>query len=256
MGNFPADYISEYWFNDYDEIVFNDIVYTITVEPYNNYYIRQDIGNQKVYLYQENEDQEYDISINQFLSIGDTIDFKYYQKLPSFHGTQINGEPNSFLLVIEDLSVDQDGRVTYMFSDIGFGGQDIVYVAGIGFFRTGQYLGNSRYRNSCHAIEYTPSGVGFSYIYSTICLLDVPDNQDMDENILVYPNPTSSTFQIQSDYPESMIVSVYNLEGKKLYEDNAYFSNSPISCAHYSSGLYFVEIKQGETISRLKLKVE
>ncbi len=256
MGNFPEDIISEYSFNDYGEIMFNDIVYTISIEPYSNHYIRQDIENQKVYLYQENENQEYDISINQFLSIGDTIDFKYYQKLPSFHGTQINGEPSSFLLVIEDLSVDEDGRVTYMFNDIGFGGQDIVYVAGIGFFRSSQYLGNSRYRYSCHAVEYSPNGVDYAYVYSTMCLLDVPDNQDLNESILIYPNPASSTFQIQSDYPESMTVSLYNLEGKKLYEDNAYFSNSPIGCAHYSSGLYFVEIKQGENVSRLKLKIE
>ena len=256
MGNFPADYISEYSFNDYDEVVFNDVVYPITIEPTHNHFIRQDIENQKVYLYQENENQEYDISINQFLSIGDTIDFKYYQKLPSFHGTQINGEPNSFLLVIEDLSVDEEGRVTYMLNDVNFQNQDAVYVAGMGFFRTGQYLGNSRYRNSCHAVEYSPNGVEYSYIYSTMCLLDLPDNELVGESVLIYPNPTNSTFQIQSEFDGTIEIAMYNLEGKKLYEDKAYTFNTSIDCGGYSSGIYIVEVKRNDNISRLKLMIE
>lgn len=249
MGNYlPSNLYHVYW-ADFSPtgIVYNDNEFPMYLSD-GVHYVRQEIENQKMYLFNESENMEYDISINQFLEVGDTIDFVYYRKLPTFDVYWGSGS-GTLLRIIDEVIVDEDGRVTYVFEDY-----NAKYIAGIGYFPIWWYLGNSRYMYFCNFFLYSPEGLEYEYSESSYCLTGIEEIEG--DNMKLYPNPASSTFQIQSDYPESMSISLYNLEGKRLYEDNGYYSNSPISCMHYASGLYFIEIKQGETVSRLKLKIE
>ena len=76
------------------------------------------------------------------------------------------------------------------------------------------------------------------------------DEINLTSTIQLYPNPATTYFQISSD--ENIIgVEIFNLNGKKIVEENSY--QDKINIEELSSGVYFVSIKtdQGATVEKL-----
>ena len=85
------------------------------------------------------------------------------------------------------------------------------------------------------------------------CIIKVPD-----EGILVYPNPTSGTFEIIfSTPPEYFTIEIISLTGKQLYRkefaDYAGRTFRVTELLHLDQGVYFVRIINGTRIKVRKI---
>ncbi len=79
--------------------------------------------------------------------------------------------------------------------------------------------------------------------------------KQIQENITVFPNPTSTHFKING-LNKSYNLTIYNSLGQQLYsEDNASDSSKKIDVSQFKSGLIFIRIEsEGEIITRKILK--
>lgn len=69
------------------------------------------------------------------------------------------------------------------------------------------------------------------------------ENIDKNENISVYPNPTSSSFSIVG-LNTPFNISIYNSVGQRLYtENNILDSSNSIDLSHFKSGLLLIRIE-------------
>ncbi|MDR1346081.1 MAG: T9SS type A sorting domain-containing protein, partial [Bacteroidales bacterium] len=62
-----------------------------------------------------------------------------------------------------------------------------------------------------------------------------------------YPNPAADQINLELiDFAQwgNSAVTLYNVHGVRLQSINILSSITPINLAHYSSGLYFIEIRQ------------
>jgi len=60
----------------------------------------------------------------------------------------------------------------------------------------------------------------------------------------IFPNPSSSEFQIQSI--EKAYVQVYSLHGQLMANYTAVSSNTKINCSNWPAGIYMIQIKEGK----------
>lgn len=77
----------------------------------------------------------------------------------------------------------------------------------------------------------------------------------VEENILVYPNPSSSFFTVEFDNPENVdyTISIYNSLGQKVMSiDNITTEKQTIETGTFKRGIYFIELKNGN--HRYKIK--
>ncbi len=76
-----------------------------------------------------------------------------------------------------------------------------------------------------------------------------------EENILIYPNPSSSFFTVEFDNPENVdyTISIYNSLGQKVMSiDNVTTEKQTIETGTFKRGIYFIELKNGN--HRYKIK--
>ena len=84
---------------------------------------------------------------------------------------------------------------------------------------------------------------------STTCFDGVGVNEIKKENeILVYPNPTSNQITIRGLYGKND-VAIYNLLGEKVFQSSIQqINNSAINLSSYPDGIYFLSVKNKEKI--------
>ncbi len=68
-----------------------------------------------------------------------------------------------------------------------------------------------------------------------------------EENIVIYPNPTTSKINISN--PDNLYseVTIYNVLGTKIYAEKSANSNYEIDVTKFDSGVYFVVLNNGKT---------
>lgn len=68
---------------------------------------------------------------------------------------------------------------------------------------------------------------------------------DFLSEIVVYPNPTTNSFMIKSDYTDWQNLSIYNTLGVKVYSNNTIHNSLIVSAEEHkiTSGMYFVVIQ-------------
>ena len=74
-------------------------------------------------------------------------------------------------------------------------------------------------------------------------------------NLIIFPNPASSTFALSSESINSGILSLYTLEGKLVSQTN-YLSGSLINSSNLASGVYLVLYSNGIETIKHKLIIE
>ncbi len=78
---------------------------------------------------------------------------------------------------------------------------------------------------------YTPVGV---------------DEHEVNENVLIFPNPSSGLFTLQLQNAEVAKLEIYNVIGEKVYETKITSLQTTIDLKAYSKGIYFAEIITGK----------
>jgi hypothetical protein len=79
--------------------------------------------------------------------------------------------------------------------------------------------------------------------------VDPLPSDNIDNNLLVYPNPASSVLNIELDQPDAYTYSlaIRNSVGQVLFEDNSFVYFVQLDITEYNTGLYFVDITNDET---------
>ncbi|MFK7775795.1 MAG: T9SS type A sorting domain-containing protein [Saprospiraceae bacterium] len=87
------------------------------------------------------------------------------------------------------------------------------------------------------------------YLNETITSLETIE---VDESILIFPNPTTGVFQINRDASTSFSIRVFNSIGQLVYEDNAMDQNSQVKL-NQPSGIYLITIESKNMLTSRKL---
>lgn len=102
----------------------------------------------------------------------------------------------------------------------------------------------------------------YVYVVKTDCMgnsspLAVAEFQKTNNEFSISPNPASSTFTINSTIAfAGRQVEIYNLLGEKIFSTTLSQKDEMIDVEHFSPGLYFVKIRNGENSCVKKLVVE
>jgi hypothetical protein len=88
-------------------------------------------------------------------------------------------------------------------------------------------------------------------------VLGLDDNTLALDNIVLHPNPTNSTANLQiGGDSEKTELSLYNLIGQKVWSGSAITGNNvivPISLSGFTNGVYLLKIDKGLTTKTMKI---
>lgn len=87
------------------------------------------------------------------------------------------------------------------------------------------------------------------YLNETITSIETIE---ADENLLIFPNPTSGVFQINGDASSTFAIKVFNSIGQLVYENNDLDKDSQVKL-NQPSGMYLITIESNNTITSRKL---
>ena len=98
------------------------------------------------------------------------------------------------------------------------------------------YLGDGTYTN-----KNVPTAIS--------CPLTSVKENNLDNSISIYPNPTNGKIQISNTKNKVQEVGVYNMLGERLYSfSNSQSSSLEIDLSTQQNGVYFIEIKSENEI--------
>jgi hypothetical protein len=76
-------------------------------------------------------------------------------------------------------------------------------------------------------------------------------NEELNKNILIYPNPNNGEFILQTT--QSAKIKIYNSLGQLIMSKEIYEGENNIDISPFTKGIYFVEVRQGDKIEQLKI---
>ena len=88
-------------------------------------------------------------------------------------------------------------------------------------------------------------------------VLDISDNQS-EENISLYPNPTTGKFYLDMEFPieKEVSIAVFDMTGKAIFQQNQsgiIKQNFEIDLQGFSKGVYWVTVQAGSDFYRKKI---
>jgi blue copper oxidase len=106
------------------------------------------------------------------------------------------------------------------------------------------------YMYHCHLLHHEDDGMmgSFRVIDTTSTGLT---NINFENNFNVYPNPTQDFLNITSSVNNKFTVNVFNSFGENIYS-NIKVTKCQLSVANWKSGIYFLQIKQGNKLFNQK----
>ncbi|NND88709.1 MAG: T9SS type A sorting domain-containing protein, partial [Flavobacteriaceae bacterium] len=89
------------------------------------------------------------------------------------------------------------------------------------------------------------------------CSLGVNDNEFLDKNFKIYPNPSNGNINIKSLVDAGDVtVSIFDLNGRKVYTQAVTLSDSAnINAEGLKAGVYVIEINGGNYTHTAKLLI-
>ncbi len=77
-----------------------------------------------------------------------------------------------------------------------------------------------------------------------------------EKSIVVFPNPSEGIIQLSSENGQPIEhVSIYNARGERVFDADMNHTAPTINGSNWHGGLYFIEVKQGNTLIRKKVKI-
>lgn len=128
------------------------------------------------------------------------------------------------------------------------------YVEGIGDINSGlfslfiMYFENGEFLNC-----FEDNQVTFSNNDNGGCVTTSLNELVDENNLKIYPNPTSNQIFIEFEYLTQTKVIVYNISGKEVYSSFINQTKSIIDVSSYKSGLYLVKVIGENGVSKSKL---
>gem|GEM_PF-2848739 len=90
----------------------------------------------------------------------------------------------------------------------------------------------------------------------TIVLISGQDRPEENLNIDIFPNPTSDILNIQGLIEENAKIEIVNLLGMKVVENMDVQNGAKIDMSGFEQGIYFVIIREGNSVQMKKIQVE
>ena len=82
--------------------------------------------------------------------------------------------------------------------------------------------------------------------------LAIPSNEEeLNSDLLIYPNPTNGNVIIQVHNPENKYVqiSVFDVSGRKIYDKTQKADNTfKLDLSNFTKGMYLINVKIGDDI--------
>lgn len=75
-----------------------------------------------------------------------------------------------------------------------------------------------------------------------------------NESGIIYPNPTTNNFCIKSSSNSNATIEIYSVDGKRVFH-GAIPPDGLINCETWNSGLYFLEIRENNSIKTEKILI-
>jgi plastocyanin len=86
----------------------------------------------------------------------------------------------------------------------------------------------------------------------------IAENQ-LKENITVYPNPTNGKFQItygDLNFSKNYSLEIYNVNGERMYNSVITNPKSDIDLSNQSKGVYFMKFHDGQAVLTKKIVIQ
>ena len=75
-------------------------------------------------------------------------------------------------------------------------------------------------------------------------------------SITIYPNPASSTLNVEHPFNEDLSFELFSIEGKRVFEYDLTEKHTELNVSQFSPGAYFVRITEGEKVFSQKIVIE
>lgn len=82
------------------------------------------------------------------------------------------------------------------------------------------------------------------------------DETTKEASVVLYPNPTSSSFTISTSGERIEFINITNIEGKIIHSETIEANNIVVNSSAYPSGIYFVKVQLGNGNSTVKKMVK
>jgi len=239
-------------------------------------FLRYDENTDRTYFYSLVSELEYDVTLASSYNIGDTLELTdvlkcYGNIIPE---PSIDEEETFFLpyalgyfemsTIYENPSYRYFGLVTYLSTH-----EAGMPVYGVEVYREYDDGDISDYYifNTGEKSPFIP-GIGFIHetqLGSTLGLLCISSEEDLNinypmcvasigetdvNNFVLFPNPTSGTFQLQTDLNNTLNLQILDNNGRNLKHILNYESGSIIDVSELKSGYYFMRI-ENDTIYKI-----
>ena len=89
----------------------------------------------------------------------------------------------------------------------------------------------------------------WSQISGTLSINEIENNEDVN----IYPNPTTGIFTISTEGGKIKEVKVFNLLGEEIYSTTIDNQQTTINLSSQAQGIYFVQVEIDKGIMRKKL---
>jgi len=209
-----------------------------------------------------------DYTLEQGAAFGpDGLDWSY-QTGVSFYSPNISGSqylPNGNTLICEGskghfFEVNEIGQKLWQYiSPVSFGGP-----VSQGTMMTGQ---NAVFRAYRYAPDYpaftdkdlSPDNpVELNSIASDCEIYDdlvSIDEVEINQNIKIYPNPVSDLLKVENSLGESLYVSLINVTGRLVFQNNFHIDQFYININDYSEGMYLLQLYSDEGVFLMNKKI-
>lgn len=80
------------------------------------------------------------------------------------------------------------------------------------------------------------------------CITGTLENTLLENTISVYPNPSSSAFNLNADYAHGEIIRLYNAHGSLILEQNLQSGGNVINLSQEPAGVYFIRVVNSDKV--------
>ena len=112
------------------------------------------------------------------------------------------------------------------------------------------------YNYECTPHVTTWNMIGFINVQNST---GIADNNQLQTNISVYPNPSNGQFQFSIDNSQvtkHSKIEIYNVQGKRIYQSVITNTKPDIDLSNQPNGIYFVKFYNGQTVLTKKIVIE
>jgi len=95
-------------------------------------------------------------------------------------------------------------------------------------------------------------GIDTATYVLNVTTLDISNNH-INNEIILYPNPTNGIINIKMNYAQTAVIEIYNVLGEKVYSTQINSVSSIINISSYDKGYYYVRVSSNNQTQTKKI---